>query len=124
MNSDRRELTHDEKAVAKRLKAAWLNAKAANKSMNQKWIADEVGANQPLIAQYLNGNRPIGTDTLLAICKAVGVSITEIDPIRADKLRSGLGNNAKPDEITSLYLELNEPSRNLIKSLIEYLSKH
>lgn len=77
----RRELTPEEVADAKRLKAAWLAYKDANPGANQTWLAAESGlGTQGAVGQYLRGKIPLNMPALLAMCRVMQLNPSDISP--------------------------------------------
>ena len=116
MSQERRMLEKKETEVARRLRSAYKNAKASNRSITQEWVAEQADTKQPLVAQYMNGQRPIGTDVLFAMCKAIGVNPAEIDPIRVDKLMSAI--DIERSLVIELYSKLDSDSKKIITDLM------
>ena len=121
MGDKRRELEPEELIVAERLKNAYTNARAKDRSITQEYVAEQANTNQPLVALYLNGKRPIGTDVLFAMCKAIGVSVADIDPARAEKIVFG-GKDEKT-RVMGLFSQLDADSQELIVTMMEKMAK-
>lgn len=119
MPEDRRELSDYELSVAARLKAAAIAAKSDDRRITQEYIAEQVKSNQPLIALYLNGKRPINTDTLFDICAAIGVNVKDIDPKRAKKI-TFKGEDTE-SRFMNRYLSLAPAKQKIIEDLMAQL---
>ena len=112
MAEKRRQLTPNELIVARKLKAAYKSS-----GLNQECIAKKAGTTQSLVALYLNGKRPLGTDALFDICNAIGVSPADIDPDRIKKMMSVVVEEASA--INQLYKKLDSASQKLITAVMK-----
>lgn len=77
----KRELTAAEIAAAKRLKKAWLAAKAEDKSLTQDEVASRMNwSGQSAFSQYVNCAIPLNWAVLVKLCAIFGVNPGDIFP--------------------------------------------
>jgi phage repressor protein C with HTH and peptisase S24 domain len=95
MESNRRaKPTPQDVAAAEKLRAVWA-LRARERGITQDKMADELGITQGAVSQYLNGRIPMNYRTLLAFCKALGISDAEI---RTDLPEQRLAPSSVPDD--------------------------
>lgn len=87
----KRPLTPEELADAKRLQAAWMAYKQQcqdrGKSATQEWLGSVTGlGNQSAVGQYLRGVIPLNLKALVSICAAIGARPEDISPRLATPL--------------------------------------
>jgi hypothetical protein len=79
-----KELTPEQKADAKRLKAAFKAWQAYRKAQGleyaQEVVTDGLGFGQSALSQYLNGHIPLNGETLRKLCTLIGVNPGSISP--------------------------------------------
>ncbi|WP_134046500.1 hypothetical protein [Paraburkholderia caballeronis] len=78
---NRRELTAEERAAARRLSDAWALYKAQNPGATQEWLGKETGlGSQGAVGQYLRGAIPLNLKALFAFCRVLAVDPMDIGP--------------------------------------------
>ena len=102
---EKRPLTEDELADAKRLKEAWIAFKAERDYATQDWLgkATKLG-NQSLMGQYLNGSIQLNAKAVLAFANILGVHPSQISPRMDFPLAAGHGDTLSADTIIELLL--------------------
>lgn len=125
--AERRELTPEEVSWANNLKAIWLEKKKEEK-LTQEQLADLTGyKTQSAITQYVNGKIPLGYQAKLRFSKALKVPVTQIDPNFPVVDKSGPNEDEEADFVYRGFLELDEPSRQMIlvnmRTLLDKQSK-
>ena len=78
------ELSHEQKADAKRLKAAFAEHQAKLRQLGlpatQEALAEQLGFGQSALSQYLNGAIPLNAAALTKFCKMLLVEPASISP--------------------------------------------
>lgn len=78
MNQPQRSpLTAEQAAIAKRLKAIWLQKKREHDYI-QIEIAEKIGITQGCFTQYLNQHIAVNTDFVLDFCRALNVEPRDV----------------------------------------------
>lgn len=118
----RRDLTHEEKLEAQRMKKLWEDYKAqkgnAGVKLTQKDLAKGVGLDtQSAVSQYLTGKIPLNDTVILRFCKYIGRSPSVIRPTLGDTVyalgmtpfgESEIKQNGLPDWLNPTEKERNE----------------
>jgi len=99
-----KDLTPEQKADARRLKAAfkaWQQyRKAQGLAYVQEVVTDGLGFGQSALSQYLNGYIPLNADALRKICTLIGVNPHSVSPkiveVEIEKAKHWLPNNVIP----------------------------
>lgn len=82
--TERRDLTLEEKADARRLKEIWLIYKAKHPGVKQVHIAERCNwTSGSAFSQYINAKIPLNFQTLYALSKALEVDPADISPTKA-----------------------------------------
>jgi phage repressor protein C with HTH and peptisase S24 domain len=96
---NRRTLTAEETAEARRLAAAWVLYRAEHPGVTQAWLASETGlGTQGAVSQYLRGVIPLNVEALMAICRVIGANPSHISP-RLAKIVEIPGSTLSNDEL-------------------------
>lgn len=77
---EKRQLTEEEIADARRLKAIWLKFKKKH-CVNQEWLSEKTQLGvQSLMGQYLNGHIQLNHKAILAFARVLNVRPSDISP--------------------------------------------
>jgi len=58
--------------------AAEIRAELGRQNHSRRWLAAQIGENHVTVNRWVNGDGPVGVDSLDAICRALGITVADL----------------------------------------------